>query len=130
MESIKNELYKAFPTIKTKEFRFLEMDYNELFGDMVPDYISKLKGIRVWEREDGYDIQEGARFEMGLSAEDTVKRIKRNYEQMVREAEIERREREAIKIHKEQKRKEKMLEQLGIKGNVSTDTLEFLTSLI
>ena len=130
MEKIKQGLCKAFPTIKVKEYIFLELDYNEMFCEKIPDYIIKMKGIRIWEREDGYDIQQENRFEMGLSAEKAVELIKANYEMMVREAKIEERAKKAKELQKEQDKKEKMKEALKIEqDNLSLDTLEFLTSI-
>ena len=123
-------LYKAFPEIKTREYTFLELDYNEMFEDLIPDYIIKLQGIRIWKQDDGYDIQEGVKFEMGLSNKQVIQRIKSRYEKMARKAEIERKSREMVKLRKEQEKRMGMMQMLKMKENLSTETLEFLVSLM
>ena len=123
-------LYKAFPEIKTREYTFLELDYNEMFEDLIPDYIIKLQGIRIWKQDDGYDIQEGVKFEMGLSNKQVIQRIKSRYEKMARKAEIERKSREMVKLRKEQEKRVGMMQMLKMKENLPTETLEFLVSLM
>lgn len=123
-------LYKAFPEIKTREYTFLELDYNEMFEDLIPDYIIKLQGIRIWKQDDGYDIQEGVKFEMGLSNKQVIQRIKSRYEKMARKAEIERKSREMVKLRKEQEKRMGMMQMLKMKENLPTETLEFLVSLM
>jgi len=130
MKEIKMGLYKAFPEIKTREYTFLELDYNEMFEDLIPDYIIKLQGIRIWKQDDGYDIQEGVKFEMGLSNKQVIQRIKSRYEKMARKAEIERKSREMVKLRKEQEKRMGMMQMLKMKENLSTETLEFLVSLM
>jgi len=130
MKEIKMGLYKAFPEIKTREYTFLELDYNEMFEDLIPDYIIKLQGIRIWKQDDGYDIQEGVKFEMGLSNKQVIQRIKSRYEKMARKAEIERKSREMVKLRKEQEKRIGMMQMLKMKENLPTETLEFLVSLM
>jgi len=130
MKEIKMGLYKAFPEIKTREYTFLELDYNEMFEDLIPDYIIKLQGIRIWKQDDGYDIQEGVKFEMGLSNKQVIQRIKSRYEKMARKAEIERKSREMVKLRKEQEKRMGMMQMLKMKENLPTETLEFLVSLM
>ncbi len=130
MKEIKMGLYKAFPEIKTREYTFLELDYNEMFEDLIPDYIIKLQGIRIWKQDDGYDIQEGVKFEMGLSNKQVIQRIKSRYEKMARKAEIERKSREMVKLRKEQEKRIRMMQMLKMKESLPTETLEFLVSLM
>ena len=130
MKEIKMGLYKAFPEIKTREYTFLELDYNEMFEDLIPDYIIKPRGIRIWKQDDGYDIQEGVKFEMGLSNKQVIQRIKSRYEKMARKAEIERKSREMVKLRKEQEKRMGMMQMLKMKENLPTETLEFLVNLM
>jgi hypothetical protein len=130
MENIKKSILEKNPMLKMKKFEFLELDYCELFGNLVPDYITKLRGIRIWKDDENYSIQENTIFTLGLNEEQVIKRIEASYERFERVARAEKQAREA---EEERQAREKIAElkaKIAAKQDLPKETLEFLTSIL
>ena len=130
MENIKKSIQANNPEIKMKKYEFLELDYELLFGDLVPHYITQLRGIRIWKENNLYSIQENTIFKVGLSEEDVIQLITDKYEELKRMAKIEAKTREEkekqlkILLLKRQK------EQIQAKQELPQETVDFLLSIL
>jgi hypothetical protein len=130
MENIKKSIHEKNPELIMKKFEFLELDYCELFGNLVPDYITKLRGIRIWKDDEKYSIQENTVFTIGLTEDEVIKKVKASYEKFERVAKMEKKAREQEEERKAIEKIAELKAKIAAKQDLPKETLEFLTSIL
>ena len=130
MENIKKSILEKNPKLKMKKFEFLELDYCELFGNLVPDYITKLRGIRIWKDDEKYSIQENTVFTIGSTEDEVIKKVKASYEKFERVAKMEKKAREQEEEIKAIEKIAELKAKIAAKQDLPPETLEFLTSIL